>query len=91
MTLTLTILGCGSSGGVPRPVAGWGACDPHNPKNRRRRCSILLEKTAPTGRTVVVVDTPPVFPNLVISAQITVGQTLVFLLGVWRHRVHWHK
>ena len=36
MTLKFTILGCGSSGGVPRPALGWGACDPNNPKNRRR-------------------------------------------------------
>ena len=68
MTLTLTILGCGSSGGVPRPVAGWGACDPHNPKNRRRRCSILLEKLGPHGKTVVVVDTPPDHREQVLSA-----------------------
>ena len=43
MTLAVTILGCGSSGGVPRPALGWGACNPDNPKNRRRRCSILVE------------------------------------------------
>ena len=42
-TLTLRILGCGSSGGVPRVGYGWGACDPANPRNRRRRCSILVE------------------------------------------------
>ncbi|MGB7038275.1 MAG: MBL fold metallo-hydrolase, partial [Xanthobacteraceae bacterium] len=41
MTLKITILGCGSSGGVPRPALGWGDCDPANPKNRRRRTSIL--------------------------------------------------
>ena len=49
MTLTATILGCGSSGGVPRPGSGWGACDPTNPKNRRRRCSILVERSGPDG------------------------------------------
>ena len=32
MTLKFTILGCGSSAGVPRPALGWGACDPKNPK-----------------------------------------------------------
>jgi len=47
MTLKFTILGCGSSGGVPRPALGWGACDPHNPKNRRRRTSLLVERRAP--------------------------------------------
>ncbi len=46
MTLTLTILGCGSSAGVPRPALGWGACDPNNPKNRRRRCSLLVERAS---------------------------------------------
>ena len=40
MTLKFTILGCGSSGGVPRPALGWGDCDPNNPKNRRRRTSL---------------------------------------------------
>ena len=44
MTLKFTILGCGSSGGVPRPGLGWGACNPGNPKNRRRRTSLLVER-----------------------------------------------
>ena len=44
MSLTFTILGCGSSMGVPRVALGWGACDPNNPKNRRRRCSLLVER-----------------------------------------------
>ena len=49
MTLTLTILGCGSSAGVPRPALGWGACDPGNPKNHRRRCSLLAERAGEGG------------------------------------------
>ncbi len=59
MTLTLTILGCGSSAGVPRPALGWGACDPNNPRNRRRRCSIMAERTMEHGTTRVVIDTSP--------------------------------
>jgi phosphoribosyl 1,2-cyclic phosphate phosphodiesterase len=59
MTLTLTILGCGSSTGVPRPALGWGACDPANPKNRRRRCSLLAELSSADGITRVVIDTSP--------------------------------
>ena len=43
MSLTFTILGCGSSMGVPRVALGWGSCDPNNPKNRRRRCSLLID------------------------------------------------
>jgi phosphoribosyl 1,2-cyclic phosphate phosphodiesterase len=57
--LRATILGCGSSGGVPRLGDIWGACDPENPKNRRRRCSLLVEKTGPDGTTRVLVDTSP--------------------------------
>ena len=41
--MRITILGCGSSGGVPRIGNDWGACDPAEPRNRRRRCSILVE------------------------------------------------
>ena len=59
MTFRLTILGCGSSGGVPRVGQGWGACDPSNPKNRRRRCSVLLERFGASGATTVLVDTSP--------------------------------
>lgn len=59
MSVTATILGCGSSGGVPRPGQGWGACDPANPKNRRRRCSLLVERAGPDGTTVVLIDTSP--------------------------------
>jgi phosphoribosyl 1,2-cyclic phosphate phosphodiesterase len=60
VSLSITILGCGSSGGVPRVGQGWGAADPSNPKNRRRRCSILLRLTGPDGGvTQVLVDTGP--------------------------------
>jgi phosphoribosyl 1,2-cyclic phosphate phosphodiesterase len=59
MTLKVTILGCGTSGGVPRIGNVWGACDPANPKNRRRRCALLVERIGEEGRTTVLVDTPP--------------------------------
>jgi len=60
MSFTITILGCGSSGGVPRVGQGWGACDPNNPKNRRRRCSIFLEQLGPDGgKTEVLIDMSP--------------------------------
>jgi phosphoribosyl 1,2-cyclic phosphate phosphodiesterase len=57
--LRFTILGCGSSGGVPRLGGHWGACDPENPRNRRRRCSMLVERIGPTGITRVLIDTAP--------------------------------
>jgi phosphoribosyl 1,2-cyclic phosphate phosphodiesterase len=59
MTLEIAILGCGSSAGVPRVGQGFGACDPHNPRNHRRRCSILVEKPGPHGATRVLVDAGP--------------------------------
>ena len=60
MSLSITILGCGSSGGVPRVGQGWGACDPTDPRNRRRRCSIFVTREGPDGgRTQVLVDTSP--------------------------------
>jgi phosphoribosyl 1,2-cyclic phosphate phosphodiesterase len=58
-TLRFTILGCGSSGGVPRIGGHWGACDPANPKNRRQRCSLLVERLDGTGITRVLIDTSP--------------------------------
>lgn len=59
MSRSVVILGCGSSGGVPRVGGEWGACNPDNPKNERRRCSILVEQSGPEGSTVVLVDMSP--------------------------------
>lgn len=70
MTLTLTILGCGSSGGVPRVGNDWGACDPTNPKNRRRRCSILASRKQDAGTTNVLVDTSPDLREQMLSARV---------------------
>jgi phosphoribosyl 1,2-cyclic phosphate phosphodiesterase len=71
MSVTITILGCGSSGGVPRVGSGWGACDPAEPRNRRRRCSILVEKAGPHGTTSLVVDTSPDLRDQLLSEQVT--------------------
>lgn len=71
MTLTVTILGCGSSGGVPRVGQGWGACDPSNPKNRRRRCSILVSCATGAGVTNVLVDTSPDLREQLLDAEVT--------------------
>ncbi len=57
--LRFTILGCGSSGGVPRLGGNWGDCDPSNPRNARRRCSLLVERDTPDGTTAVLIDTTP--------------------------------
>src|SRR5438477_8914709 len=70
MSLTLTILGCGSSGGVPRPALGWGVCDPNNPKNRRRRCSLLVERHSDRGTTRVLIDTSPDLREQLLDANV---------------------
>ncbi len=57
--MRFTILGCGSSGGVPRIGGLWGECDPENPKNRRTRCSLLVERIEGDGATRVLIDTSP--------------------------------
>jgi phosphoribosyl 1,2-cyclic phosphate phosphodiesterase len=70
VNLEATILGCGSSGGVPRlggpDNAGyWGACDPNDPKNRRTRCSLLVR----LGATMVLVDTSPDMREQLLAAR----------------------
>jgi phosphoribosyl 1,2-cyclic phosphate phosphodiesterase len=70
MSLVFTILGCGASHGVPRVGNEWGACDPGNPKNRRRRCSLLIERHGPRGVTNVLVDTGPDLREQLLSAKV---------------------
>ncbi|MBA4206252.1 MBL fold metallo-hydrolase [Pannonibacter phragmitetus] len=57
--LEITILGCGSSGGVPRLGDDWGRCDPAEPRNRRRRCALLVRQKGEGGETTVLIDTGP--------------------------------
>src|SRR6201981_3260821 len=70
MTASFTILGSGSSGGVPRPALGWGDCDPKNPRNRRRRTSLLVERRAGRGVTRVLVDTSPDLREQLLDAEV---------------------
>lgn len=68
--LSAVILGCGSSGGVPRIGGLWGDCDPDNPRNRRNRCSLLVERTATGGTTRVLIDTTPDLRSQLLSAGV---------------------
>jgi len=68
--LRFTILGCGSSGGVPRIGGHWGACDPSNPKNARRRCSMLVERFEGEDATRVLIDTSPDFRSQMLDAGV---------------------
>jgi phosphoribosyl 1,2-cyclic phosphate phosphodiesterase len=70
LTYRFTILGCSSSPGVPRIDGDWGACDPDNPRNRRLRCSLLVEREGPQGTTTVVIDTTPDFRTQMLAAGV---------------------
>ncbi|WP_375549055.1 MBL fold metallo-hydrolase [Oceanicaulis alexandrii] len=74
--LRARILGCGSSGGVPRIDGDWGDCDPKNPKNRRMRCSLLVERAETLNAlnagevTRLLVDTSPDLRQQMLDASI---------------------
>lgn len=85
--LHVTILGCGSSGGVPRLGGHWGDCDPTNPKNRRRRCSILVERTSAAGKTTVLIDTSPDLREQLLSADVGRLDAVIYTHG---HADHVH-
>jgi phosphoribosyl 1,2-cyclic phosphate phosphodiesterase len=87
MTLKFTILGCGSSGGVPRPALGWGACDPSNPRNRRRRTSLLVEQRNGSGVTRVLVDTSPDLREQLLDAEVDWLDAVLF---THEHADHTH-
>ena len=91
MTLKFTILGCGSSGGVPRPALGWGACNPNDPRNRRRRTSLLVERRdgGDPGAAVtrILVDTSPDLREQLLDAEV---DWLDAVLYTHEHADHTH-
>ena len=70
--LTVRVLGCGSSAGVPRIGGDWGDCDPADPRNRRFRCSIVIERTTGEGTTRALVDTTPDLRSQLLAADVGV-------------------
>ncbi|RYI33217.1 MAG: MBL fold metallo-hydrolase [Acetobacteraceae bacterium] len=85
--LTFTILGCGSSGGVPRLGGVWGDCDPANPKNRRRRCSLLITRETTEGATRVLIDTSPDMREQLLDADVGALDGVVYTHS---HADHMH-
>src|SRR5690606_1681647 len=81
--MRVTILGCGGSFGVPLIGGHWGACDPTNPKNRRRRVSILVEE----GDTTLLVDTTPDMREQLLDAD---GKRVDAVLYTHAHADHSH-
>ncbi len=81
--MKITILGSGGAGGVPTLSRGWGACDPENPRNRRRRPSILVEE----GATRLLIDTSPDLREQLLGAEVS---TLTAALYTHAHADHIH-
>lgn len=78
MTFRATILGCGSSAGVPRIGGDWGDCDPAEPRNRRSRCSMLVERAGPDGVTRALIDTTPDLRSQLLAAGVGILDAAVF-------------
>jgi phosphoribosyl 1,2-cyclic phosphate phosphodiesterase len=76
--LRFTILGCGSSGGVPRLGGHWGECDPTNPRNTRRRCSLLIERESESGITRVLIDSSPDLRAQLLDAGVGALDAVVY-------------
>lgn len=74
--MKLVMLGCGTSSGVPRIGGGWGACDPTDPRNRRRRASILVESET----TRILVDTGPDMREQLLDAGVAAVDAVI-----WTH------
>lgn len=74
--MQVRILGCGTSSGVPRVGNDWGNCDPANPKNRRRRVSILVE----WEKARILVDTPPDIREQLLDAEVNDVEAVI-----WTH------
>ena len=72
---------------MPRVGQGWGACDPANPHNRRRRCSALLERSGAAGSTAVLIDTSPDLREQLIEADV---RRLDAVLMTHAHADHTH-
>lgn len=87
-SIVATIMGCGSSGGVPRIGGNWGVCDPANPKNRRLRCSLLIEgRTGTSEPTRIVIDTGCDLREQLLSANV---DRLDAVLYTHEHADHTH-
>ena len=87
MSTRFTLLGTASSMGVPRVGPVWGNCDPDNPRNRRRRCALLVQRGAGTRQTTVLVDTPPEIREQLLNAG---TGTLDGVLFTHDHADHTH-
>lgn len=84
-----TIMGCGSSGGVPRIGGHWGVCDPENPRNRRSRCSLLIEGYTDgiDQPTRIIVDTGCDLREQLLAAEVDRVEAVLY---THEHADHTH-
>jgi len=90
----LTILGCGSSMGVPRADGFWGACDKTNVKNYRTRCSALISR----GKNNILIDTSPDLRSQLLENKIVSISSVIYshqhadqTHGINDLRIFYHK
>src|SRR3569833_1838903 len=87
-SIIATIMGSGSSGGVPRIGGSWGVCDPNNPKNRRRRCALLIEgRSGDSVPTRIGIDTGCDLREQLLSANV---DSVDAVLYTHEHADHTH-
>lgn len=87
-SIIATIMGCGSSGGVPRIGGNWGVCDPTNPRNQRSRCSLLIEgRTGDSEPTRIIVDTGCDLRQQLLAAEVDRVEAVLY---THEHADHTH-
>jgi phosphoribosyl 1,2-cyclic phosphate phosphodiesterase len=72
--MKITVLGCGVSTGVPAIGPDWGRCNPADPRNRRRRSSILVECRG----KILLIDTSPDLREQLIDARVSRIDAVVY-------------
>lgn len=83
MTLKVTVLGCGSSGGVPLVGCSCAVCRSDDPRNKRLRVSLAVE----TATTRILVDASPDLRQQLLASGLTKFDAVVFTHA---HADHMH-
>ncbi len=81
--MKVTLLGCGGSNGVPLLGNRWGACDPDDPRNRRRRPSVFVEADGVN----ILIDTTPDLRAQLLDAGVDRIDAVLYTHG---HADHTH-
>ena len=74
MSVKFTLLGCGSSMGVPRPDGFFGDCNPKNKKNYRTRCCALIS----FNKINTLIDTSPDLRQQLLTKKITTIDNVLY-------------